>query len=85
MIIRSSVLPDTSTPKWDNEKWIVRNIPLNAKLSVVLFDKDDGKLADDYIGQFEVLNLINYHAPHGGHTITDLCGHDRGRFHLSIN
>lgn len=77
-------MSNTSAPKWDDEEWIVRNIPITAKLFVVLFDKDDEKLIDDYIGQFEILNLINYHAPIGGHDIIDLAGHQKGHFHLSV-
>ena len=69
---------------WENEKWIVRNIPLTAKLSVRVFDKDDDKLGDDYIGEFEVLNLINYHAPPDGHEIIGTFGRQHGYFHLSI-
>ncbi|CAF5109870.1 unnamed protein product, partial [Rotaria sp. Silwood1] len=30
----STILSNTETPKWDDEKWIIRNIPLNAKLTV---------------------------------------------------
>jgi hypothetical protein len=81
---RSSILPDTPTPKWDDEEWIIRNIPLDAKLCVVVFDKDDEKLADDYIGQFEIPNLINYHAPDDGHEINTPSGQCHGRFNLTI-
>jgi hypothetical protein len=66
--------------KWNNEEWIVRNVPLNAKLSISIYDKNDEKVVDDYIGEFEIPNIINYHAPPGGHVIAD-----SGRFHLSIH
>ena len=77
---RSSILSNTSAPQWDDEEWIVRNIPRRAKLSVVIFDKDDQKLTDDYIGQFEVIDLIDYRAPIDGHKIVDLHGQYRGQF-----
>lgn len=77
-------MANTSAPKWDDEEWIVRNIPLNAKLTVRMFDKDDDKIKDDYIGEFEVLNVINYHPPAGGHDIIGINGRRRGQFHLSI-
>ncbi|CAF0762298.1 unnamed protein product [Adineta steineri] len=80
----SAVVENTATPKWDDEEWIVRNIPLDAKLFVSVYDKDDDQPLDDYIGQFEVINLINYHAPDGGHDILGLSGHKHGSFHLSI-
>ncbi|CAF5192494.1 unnamed protein product, partial [Rotaria sp. Silwood1] len=73
------------TPKWDDEKWIIRNIPLNAKLTVKIYDKDDEKIFDDYIGEFEILNLINYHAPPKGHQINGLLNYPCGYFHLSIH
>jgi hypothetical protein len=53
----------TSVPKWNDEEWIVRNIPRNAKLIVKLYDKYDGKLADDYIARFIIPDLINYNPP----------------------
>ncbi|CAF1234891.1 unnamed protein product [Rotaria sordida] len=80
----STILLNTVTPKWDAEKWIVRNIPLNAKLTVKNYDKDDGKILDDYIGGFEILDLINYHAPLKGHQIIDSFNCHHGFFHLSI-
>lgn len=81
---RSSIIPDTCSPEWNNEEWIVRNIPSTAKLFVVLFDKDDEKLLDDHIGQFDVNNIINYQAPDGGHKIKDIFGNNHGCFFLSI-
>ncbi|CAF4378275.1 unnamed protein product [Rotaria sp. Silwood2] len=81
----SSILSNTATPTWDDEKWIVRNIPLNAKLTVKIYDKDDEKILDDYIGGFEVLNLINYHRPPKGHEIIGLLKNHSGYFHLSIH
>ncbi|UJR14276.1 hypothetical protein I4U23_001266 [Adineta vaga] len=80
----SSILPNTSSPKWDNEQWIVRNIPMTAKLSITLFDKDDEEPTDDYIGRIEILNIMNYHAPPGGHDIISFAGNKHGQFHLSI-
>ncbi|CAF3354738.1 unnamed protein product [Rotaria sp. Silwood2] len=80
----STILSNTATPKWDDEKWIVRNIPLNAILIVKIYDKDDAKLFDDYIGKFEVLNLINYHASITGHKVIGPFNRYHGFFHLSI-
>ncbi|CAF0836537.1 unnamed protein product [Adineta ricciae] len=80
----SSILPNTSSPKWENEEWIVRNIPATARLSVTVFDKDDDEPMDDYIGQFEILNVTNYHPPPSGHDILSLTGSKHGQFHLSI-
>ena len=74
---------DNASPKWEGEKWIIRHIPFNAKLFVALFDKDIVG-ADDEIGQFEVLNLVNYHAPPDGHEVVTASGEHHGRFHLSI-
>ena len=53
-------------------------------MSVLMFDKDDEKIKDDFIGQFEVQNLINYRAPVGGHTIIGVSGRKKGQFHLAI-
>ncbi len=72
-------------PKWNNEEWIVRNVPLNAKLLVRIYDKDDKKIVDDPIGEFEICNIINYHAPLDGHVIVGSFGRHNGRFHLSID
>ena len=82
---RSTIIPNTATPKWDDEKWIVRNIPSNAKLSVKIYDKDDDKIVDDYIGEFEIFNLINYHPPSKGHEIIGPSDRHNGYFHLSIH
>lgn len=41
-------------------------------------------MSDDYIGQFEILNLVNYHAPSKGHEIIGPFNHHSGYFHLSI-
>lgn len=81
----SAIIPNTATPKWENEKWIVRNIPVNARMTVKVYDKDDDQLSDDYIGQFQILNLVNYHAPPKGHDIIGLFNHHNGYFHLSIH
>jgi len=80
----SSIISNTATPKWEDEKWIVRNIPINAKLTVTVYDKDDDKINDDYIGQFEILNLINYHTLPEGHQIIGAFNRHCGSFHLSI-
>ncbi|KIK91666.1 hypothetical protein PAXRUDRAFT_830632 [Paxillus rubicundulus Ve08.2h10] len=48
----SSVQCNTLTPVW-NETWQVKNVPTSAALSVVLRDKDEGALTDDFIGKFE--------------------------------
>jgi len=82
---RSTIVPNTPTPTWEDEKWIVRNIPSNAKLSVKIYDKDDDKILDDYIGGFEIFNLINYRAPQKGHEIIGLFDRHKGYFHLSIH
>ncbi|UJR14277.1 hypothetical protein I4U23_001267 [Adineta vaga] len=84
MSFTSAISPNTSSPTWDNEQWIVRNIPRNAKLIVKLYDKDDEKLADDYIGRFIVDDLIDYQPPQKGHKIIGAFGQYNGRFYLSI-
>ena len=82
---RSTILSNTATPKWDDEKWIVRKIPPDAKLTVELYDKDDDKIIDDYIGEFKVRDLINYDPPPKGHKIHGMFGEKAGYFHLSID
>jgi hypothetical protein len=77
-------MSNTPAPEWNDEEWIIRNIPYNAKLTVKLYDKEDGTLTDDYIGQFLIENLINYNPPLEGHKIVGALGQDNGRFHLSI-
>ena len=62
----------------------MRNIPLNAVLTVRVYDKDDDSLNDDYIGCFRITNLSNYRAPAEGHPILNARGRQRGRFHLTI-
>ena len=81
---RSSIVSNTAAPIWEDEEWTVRNVPLTAKLFVVLFDKDEGRLIDDYVGQFEVGSLVNYHSPFGGHGIISKDGHHHGHFYLSV-
>ncbi|CAF3304180.1 unnamed protein product [Rotaria socialis] len=82
----SSIQSNTGTPVWDDEKWIVRNIPFDAKLTVKIFDKDDEKIIDDYIGEFSIVNLINYRAPSIGHEIiSPLFARHNGYFHLSVS
>ncbi|CAF0752841.1 unnamed protein product [Rotaria sordida] len=81
----SMIVPNTSSPKWNNEEWIVRNIPMNAKLSVTIYDKDDEKVIDDYVGKFEIENIVNYQASEDGHRIIGPLDQYRGRFYLSID
>jgi hypothetical protein len=81
---RSAVLGNTPIPIWHDEEWIVRNIPHNAKLCVKIYDKDDEKLVDDYIGRFDVDDLIHYEATTKGHKIIGAFGQNTGRFHLTI-
>ncbi|CAF3893529.1 unnamed protein product, partial [Adineta steineri] len=75
----------TSTSKWNDEEWIIRNIPRNAKLLVKVCNKNEKGSDDNYIGEFEILNIINYDAPPNGHIIIDSYGQHKGHFHLSIN
>lgn len=81
---RSIIQANTSAPTWHDEEWTVRNIPRDAKLTVKLFDKDDEKVPDDYIGRFAIDDLIYYHPPSQGHKIVGALGQNNGRFHLSI-
>ena len=81
----SSILSNTGSPVWDDERWIVRNIPLNAKLTVKVYDKDDDKITDDFIGEFQISNLIAYEAPSRGHELIGLFNYNRGYFHLAIH
>ncbi|CAF3922673.1 unnamed protein product [Adineta steineri] len=80
----STIISKTSSHTWDNEKWFVRNIPINAKLSVKVYDKDDDQIVDNYIGRFDIIDLINYTPPVKGHKIIGLFGQHHGYFHLSI-
>ncbi|CAF1033322.1 unnamed protein product [Adineta steineri] len=75
----------TSTSKWTDEEWIIRKIPRNAKLLVKIYNKNEKELDDNYIGEFEILNIINYDAPPNGPTIVDSYGQHKGHFHLSID
>ncbi|CAF0765085.1 unnamed protein product [Rotaria sp. Silwood1] len=77
-------MPNTSSPKWNDEQWLVRNIPTSAKLFVTIYDKDDVKITDDYVGLFEIENIVNYQAPEDGHNIIGPLNKYRGRFHLFI-
>ncbi|UJR32839.1 hypothetical protein I4U23_020301 [Adineta vaga] len=81
----SAIASKTSSPIWNDEEWVVRNIPINAKLSVKVYDKDDDKLIDNYIGNFDILDLINYTAPLEGHKISGPFGQHNGNFYLSIH
>ncbi|KAG5654022.1 hypothetical protein H0H81_008332 [Sphagnurus paluster] len=49
----SSVKAQTLAPVW-NEIWRVKNVPVISDLNVEVFDKDDGRPHDDYIGKFKV-------------------------------
>ncbi|CAF0828789.1 unnamed protein product [Adineta steineri] len=80
----SSIIPNTGTPKWEDEKWIVRNIPADAKLTVKVYDKDEDTVSDDHVGDFEIDNLIDYNPPPNGHEILGPSNHKNGYFHLSI-
>ena len=71
-------------PLW-NEEWIVRNIPGNAKLKVKVFNKDDDKFADGYIGQIKISRLIHYRKPSKGESIVGSLGQMNGFFHLLIS
>ncbi|CAF3832275.1 unnamed protein product [Rotaria sordida] len=81
---RSLIVTNTLSPQWKDEEWIIRNVPLNAKLTIEIYDKDDDSLNDDYIGQIEIIDLSNYQAPREGHRILDSFGRYKGRFHLTI-
>ena len=72
------------SPEWQDEEWIVLNVPVHAKLTVTVFDKDDGCLNDDYIGCFEIEDLPNYQPPSEGHRILSSYGNYKGSFHLTI-
>ncbi|CAF2528768.1 unnamed protein product [Rotaria sp. Silwood2] len=80
----SMVISNTLSPQWTDEEWIVRNVPLHAKLTINVYDKDDDSLSDDFIGQFEINDLSNYEAPPKGHCILSSLGRQKGRFHLTI-
>ncbi|CAF1240772.1 unnamed protein product [Rotaria sordida] len=81
---RSLIVTNTLSPQWKDEEWIIRNVPLNAKLTIEIYDKDDDSLNDDYIGQIEIIDLSNYQAPREGHRILDSFSRYKGRFHLTI-
>ena len=49
-----------------------------------VYDKDDEKLADDYVGRFDISDLVHYQPPANGHKIIGLFGQCNGRFHLFI-
>jgi hypothetical protein len=49
-----------------------------------MYDKDDDKIVDDFIGELKIDHLINYHAPLDGHEIIGKSGRHNGHFHLSI-
>ena len=82
---RSTIKRNTAAPEWDDEEWIVRNIPRHAKLVVKLFDKDDDKIKDDYIGRFIISDLIDEKPPEKGYKILGAFGQYSGRFYLSIH
>ncbi|CAF1136639.1 unnamed protein product [Adineta ricciae] len=80
----STIVSNTLSPTWHHEEWFVRNIPHNAKLTVKIYDKDDDKLVDNYIGFFDILDLVNYENSAQGHNITGPFGQHKGIFYLSI-
>ncbi|CAF1314102.1 unnamed protein product [Rotaria sp. Silwood1] len=84
ILYTSTILSNTSKPIWKDEERIVRNIPSTAKLIVKIYDKDDEKLADDYIGRFVISDFIHYYPPSKGHKIIGTFNQCNGRFHLSI-
>lgn len=84
IIRRSMVLPNTSSPKWNDEECIIRNIPSNAKLLLQIFDKKDGKTEDDLIGELKISDLVHCHASPSGHTLLSSSGQHIGRFHLTV-
>ena len=81
---RSNVLGRTLSPVWNDEEWIVRNVPMHAKLKVSLYDKDDNLLDDDFIGSFEISHLANYRGPAEGQPIIGPKNKKSGFFHLTI-
>ncbi|CAF1058392.1 unnamed protein product [Rotaria sordida] len=80
----STILSNTLNPIWNDEEWIVRNVPSTAKLTVKIYDKEDGKLADSYIGRVVITDLINYDPSLKGYKIIGPFNQYNGRFHLSI-
>ena len=74
----------TSAPVWNSEECIVRNIPIDAQMIVKVYDKDDDKITDDYIGRVDIKDLINYDSPANGHKIIGAFSQNNGRFYLSI-
>ena len=64
------------TAKWNDEEWIIRNIPANARLSIELFYKDDTQISDQCLDKFEIEDMISYRSPQTGQY--------GGKFHLSI-
>lgn len=83
--VRSSIVSSRSKPNWNNEEWIVRNIPSKAKLVVSVYIKNDQRVVDNHIGDLEIRDIINYNAPPYGHPIVDSSGLHNGRFHLSVH
>ncbi|XP_006458799.1 hypothetical protein AGABI2DRAFT_177010 [Agaricus bisporus var. bisporus H97] len=49
----SNVIKNTDMPVW-NEVWKIKNVPTTATLQVVVMDKDEGKMTDGYVGEFEM-------------------------------
>ncbi|CAF0739367.1 unnamed protein product [Adineta ricciae] len=84
MSYTSAISPNTSEPIWENEEWIIRNIPRNSSLTIKLYNKDEKKLVDGYIGRFVIPDIVQYQPPQNGHQILGALGQPSGRFFLSI-
>lgn len=80
---RSKTINNTDSPVW-NEEWIVRNIPRAAKMTVKVYDEDDDKIFDDFIGEFEINNLIDFEPPENGILMLGPLGFEKGNFRLTI-
>ncbi|UJR09064.1 hypothetical protein I4U23_013312 [Adineta vaga] len=83
--LMSTYLPITSTLKWNNEQWIVLNIPSQTKLVVNVYGTDKDNIMNNHLGNFEIADLIHYKAPFDGHAIIDSFGQRHGCFHLSMH
>ncbi|CAF3655125.1 unnamed protein product [Rotaria sordida] len=75
-------LPKMNIVRYANPYFVAK---IDHQISFTIYDKDDEKIIGNYIGEFEVLNIINYQAPSDGHIIVSSSGQDNGRFHLSIH
>ena len=79
------VLPNSLSPKWNDEECIIRNIPSDAKLLVQVYNKIDGRTADDSIGELEISDLAHYRVSSSGSLLLSSSGQHTGRFHLTIH